>query len=83
MSRFIMARDFAVMTGRIALQASVEDLRDAIREGETALAAGPVLDPTLYRDGAGELQEQLDLLKAFLEFREALERFRPEAVIER
>lgn len=76
---FPAVRDLAVMVGRAMLCLEPEVLEQAIAEGERALAAGPVLDPTLYRQAGGELEQELELMRAMLTCRRALEAFRPPA----
>ena len=52
-----------VMAARVL--SSVE-LERVIESAETALAVGPILDPTLYRDHAHRLEQDLELLRAAL-----------------
>jgi hypothetical protein len=45
------------------------DLPGLLRDIERAHAAGPILDPTLYRDKAKAMDEDAELLRAALKLR--------------
>lgn len=76
---FVPVRDFAVSAARSVAMVPLETIEEAIAEGERALAVGPVLDPTLFRQGADELATQLRVIKALRNFRLAVEAIRPGA----
>lgn len=77
MSGFAEVRDLAVAIGRSATCLTVEQLDEAIADGERAGALGPILDPTLFMRGSEALDEQLRYLRAFRKFRVAIEGLRP------
>ena len=50
---------------------------DLFRQADKAQAIGPILDPTLYRDNAGKLGEDRDMLRILNDARrDLLKRFR-------
>lgn len=53
----------AVQAGRIL---TVADVPKLIAAGERALAIGPIVDPTLWREKHEDLEADLELLKAAL-----------------
>lgn len=74
---YVEVRDSAVGTARLALAIPADDLREAIEHADRALSIGPILDPTLWRDGADELQKHLVVLRAVRDFQRKLETLRP------
>lgn len=73
---FPAIRDHVVVVGRAVLLLEPEVLEAAIAHGERALAVGPILDPTAFRDGADELERQLRAMRAVLACRRSLEELR-------
>lgn len=76
-STFVPVRDLAVAVGRAATALTLEQVDDAIAEADRAQAVGPILDPTAFMRGSASLDEQVTYLRAFRDFRAAIERFRP------
>lgn len=74
---YVEVRDAAVGAARIALAIPADELSDAIEHADRALALGPILDPTLWRDGSGELQKHLVVLRAVRDLQRKLETLRP------
>ncbi len=77
MSTFVQVRDVAVAIGRSATCLSVDQIDEAIIEADRAQTLGPILDPTLSMAAGGSLDEQLRYLRAFRDFRAAIETLRP------
>lgn len=71
---FTVVRDHAVAVGRVALLLDDDVIRRALEEASHAETVGPIVDPTLYRDAAGALAEQVAVIQAFRTFRAELER---------
>lgn len=77
MSTFTAVRDSAVAIGRAATCLTVEQIDEAIREADRSLALSPILDPTAFMRGSDSLDEQVRYLRAFRDFRSAIDEFRP------
>lgn len=73
-------RDRAVMIGRLATSIELADIDRALREADHAQGIGPIIDPTAWMRGTDALAEQVTFLRAFRDFRAAIEEFRPGAV---
>ncbi len=76
MSTFEDVRDVAVAVGRSATVLSVKQIDTAIHEADRAMGLGPFLDPTAFMRGSDSLREQIAYLRAFRDFRAAIEAFR-------
>lgn len=76
-STFTAVRDAAVAIGRAATCLTVEQISEAIAEADRAQAVGPILDPTAFVRGTRSLDEQVRYLRAFRDFRAAIEELRP------
>jgi hypothetical protein len=74
---FTPVRDIAVALARTTLAIDIETIDRALEEASRAQSLGPILDPTLTRDAGDDLAEQVRLIKAFRDFRAAVETFRP------
>ena len=59
---------------QMALYVSVEDVRRVVVELEHTASAMPILDPTAWREIAGNYEGHERLARAFLVFRQELER---------
>jgi len=70
-------QEYLKVQGQIlALARSVRDipLDEFIEAGEHADTVGPFLDPTLWREGHGNLQKIMDLARALRKFQSEVER---------
>lgn len=74
---FVPVRDLAVAVGRLSQAADLATIDQALAEADTALSVGPILDPTLARNGAAELERQVRLIRALRAFRAEVEELRP------
>lgn len=70
---FPAVRDLVVTIGRAVLVLETDVLEAAIAHGERALGVGPILDPTAFMRGSGELERQLKAMRALLACRRELE----------
>lgn len=58
---------------RTAQLVEVEDVQKLLETVDRAESIMPILDPTAYRDGAKNLDEQAVIARAFLAFRKVIE----------
>lgn len=70
---YVEVRDKAVFIGQLAQALTVEQIDEAIRQAQRAESVGPVLDPTAWIRGSGELAKQVRYLHAFRDFRAAVD----------
>lgn len=67
--------DLVTMVARTAQYVPIEDVQKWLHTISISHALGPIMEPTMYRDGGMDnLQEQKILADGFLTFRQAIEK---------
>lgn len=74
-SHFKLTWEMVLMVSRTAQLVSAEDVSALLEVVQQGHALGPIVDPTLYRDGGMDnLEEQQTLAEGFLAFRRAIDK---------
>lgn len=77
-AHFTAVRDIAVAIGRAAVAVPLEEIDRALEAADRATTLGPIVARSLHLKAAGSLAEQVRFLRAFRDFRAAVEEFRPQ-----
>jgi len=71
---FKMTWDLILTVCRTAQLVSIEDVETLLETANRAHSIMPILDPTAYRNGMGNLKEQAIIGKAFLGLLQAIDK---------